>query len=190
MDCLFSFFSYSQNTNCVDVRYIEAIKYFENNDSIKKEIKKHMGKKALNYKIQDTLIQSQIGATFERKDFAAFGVSKQEIKSIDSINWKLVSDTTNKIVKSFSSFSTATRSNYELKFSPITRSFLYAKFTTAPFITLSDGSVYDSNQSGIYMVFLFDDKNALKKTCWSYVFYEGGTVFLSDKPAKEDKLVK
>jgi hypothetical protein len=179
-----SIFSYSQSTSSIDVRYDKAIKYFQNNDSIKKEIKTRMSKKALKYEVQDTLINSNVHDFFETREPSRCLLSEAKLKAIDSVNTFAYYHAPRQIINGLNLFSTSSKSNYVISCSSITMNVLYLRFTLKPVIVLQDGSTDITNQSGIYMLFLFDESNEIKKVVWSYVFYEGGIILLSDKTHK------
>jgi hypothetical protein len=161
----------AQDAKSIDVRYIEAIQYFQKSDSIKKEIKRCLGKRSLKYEIYDTLVGSEAINFKYSKDFKKYGMPEKDLKVVDSLNRK------KGIQPGLELFSTDTTSDYCLKFSPVCNDMLFAKFARKDFVKFSDGSILTGRGAEVWMLFLYKN-NKIQKVFWDTMIFESSVVYL------------
>lgn len=143
---LFCKIVFGQTNLCIDLRYVEAIKYINQTDSVKSFIKKGLDKKALSYKVKDGLIKSQ--TEYFWRTLKTLNISRADLHKIDSLS----NDKIN--ITGLNLLSVDTTSIYRLEFSEIIDNKIYAHLTQHQRYREFDNGLIAVG-GGRYLVFLF-----------------------------------
>jgi hypothetical protein len=149
----------AQKDQSIDIRYVQAINYFYQTDSVRSFIKTKLNKGALKYKINDKLIKARTELFW--KDLENQNISRTELHLIDSLS-------NNKIeISGLHSFSKDTSSIYRLEFSEINKNRLYGHLTSHQrFRELENGLIAVGGGRYLVFLFVFDDSNILERVVY------------------------
>jgi len=138
----------------LDVKYIKAMQYFQNNDDIHKKIKKAKGKDALEFKVSTKLIDHFYTHWAFSEDLMEYDPDNYTAEFLDSLRKQKET----RMLPELSDYWPVSKSFYTLHFSAPAKNLLLAKLEGADPVRF-------------VAVFIFDEENRIKKV------FQGGVLF-------------